>query len=212
MFLFFFMIQIHRLTFRFRAKLTWSLINKVCFILRLSENRSWIYRKFITGGINRNDPDNPLDNKEHMLMAFFRDHVAKFVNKGWVKAMIILIFAAYLGGACYGVTKIEEGLERRKLSKADSYSVKFFDLEDDYYREFPYRIQVIITGDLNYSDPITQMKIEDVMQQLENTSYVTSSIYTESWLRTFLSFAERSDYLNMTVGSEADFIEALKEV
>jgi hypothetical protein len=56
------------------------------------------------------------------------------------------------------------------------------------------------------------MKIEDVMQQLENTSYVTSSIYTESWLRTFLSFAERSDYLNMTVGSEADFIEALKEV
>jgi patched domain-containing protein len=147
-----------------------------------------------------------------MLMAFFRDHVAKFVNKSWVKVFIILTFAAYLAGACYGVTQIEEGLERRKLSKSDSYSVKFFDLEDDYYREFPYRIQVIITGDLNYSDPITQMTIEDVMQQLENTSYVTSSIYTESWLRTFLSFAERSDYLNMTVGSEADFIEALKEV
>lgn len=177
----------------------------------IKENRSWIYRKFVSGGINRNDPDNPLDNKEHIMMVFFRDHVANFVNKGWVKAMIILIFAAYLGGACYGLTQIKEGLERRKLSKSDSYSVKFFDLEDDFYREFPYRIQVIITGDMNYSDPFTQMQIEDAMQQLENTSYVTSSIYTESWLRTFLSFVERSEYLNISVGTEQEFIDALKE-
>lgn len=145
-------------------------------------------------------------------MVFFRDYVAHFVNKGWVKAMIILIFAAYLGGACYGLTQIKEGLERRKLSKADSYSVKFFDLEDEYYREFPYRIQVIVAGDLNYSDPNTQMQIEDAMQRLENTSYVTSSIYTESWLRTFLSFVERSEYLNISVGTELEFIDALKEV
>jgi patched domain-containing protein len=171
-----------------------------------------VYRKFVTGGINRDDPDNPLDNKEHVLMVFFRDYVAHFVNKGWVKAMIILIFAAYLGGACYGLTQIKEGLERRKLSKADSYSVKFFDLEDEYYREFPYRIQVIVAGDLNYSDPNTQMQIEDAMQRLENTSYVTSSIYTESWLRTFLSFVERSEYLNISVGTELEFIDALKEV
>jgi patched domain-containing protein len=182
------------------------------YFLSHAEKRSWFYRKFITGGINRDDPDNPLDNKDHILMVFFRDQVAKFVNKGWVKAMIILTFAAYLGGACYGLTQIKEGLERRKLSKADSYSVKFFDLEDDYYREFPYRIQVIITGDLNYSDPFTQMQIEDSMQKLENTSYVTSSIYTESWLRTFLSFVERSEYLNISVGTEQEFIDALEEV
>lgn len=93
----------------------------------------------MSGGVNPKDPNNPIDNKDHMLMVFFRDHVARFINKGWVKAFIILVFAAYLGGACYGLTKIEEGLERRKLSKADSYSVKFFDLEDEYYREFPYR-------------------------------------------------------------------------
>lgn len=96
----------------------------------------------MTGGINRDDPDNPLDNKEHMLMAFFKNHVANFLNKGWVKCLVILVFAAYLMGACFGLTKIKEGLERRKLSKSDSYSVVFFDREDDYYREFPYRIQV----------------------------------------------------------------------
>lgn len=99
----------------------------------------------MAGGINRDDPDNAMDNKEHMVMAFFRDHVARILNMGWIKALVILIFAAYLAGACFGLTKIKEGLERRKLSKEDSYSIKFFDLEDQYYREFPYRIQVRIT-------------------------------------------------------------------
>jgi hypothetical protein len=179
----------------------------------IAEKKSWFYRKLNTGGINRDDPDNPLDNKEHVLMHFFKETVANILNKGWVKGLILLIFAAYLGGACFGLTKIKEGLERRKLSKADSYSVKFFDLEDDYYREFPYRIQVIITGDLNYSDPITQMQIEDLMQKLENTSYITSPLYSESWLRSFISYVDRNnDYLNLTLDSEQAFIDALKEV
>uniref|UniRef100_A0A182SE08 Uncharacterized protein n=1 Tax=Anopheles maculatus TaxID=74869 RepID=A0A182SE08_9DIPT len=146
---------------------------------RFAEKRSWLYRKLNTGGINRDDPDNAIDNREHVLMVFFRDTMARILNKGWTKTLILVIFAGYLGGACFGLTKIKEGLERRKLSKADSYSVKFFDLEDEYYREFPYRIQVIVTGDLNYSDPHTQLQIEELMQSLENTSYVTSPLYSE---------------------------------
>lgn len=179
----------------------------------ISEKRSWMYQKLMTGGIDRTNPDNPIDNKEHVLMAFFRDHVAAVINKGWVKALIIIVFGAYLAGAGYGLTQMKEGLERRKLSRADSYSVKFFDLEDDYYREFPYRIQVVFTGDMNYSDPMTQYQIEELTSQLENTSYVTSSLYTESWLRSFLSFVERNnDFLNVTIDTEIDFIAALKEV
>jgi patched domain-containing protein len=148
-----------------------------------------------------------------MLMAFFKTRVADFLNKPFVKALVIVIFAAYLGGACFGLTKIKEGLERRKLSKSDSYSVKFFDLEDEYYREFPYRIQVLITGDYNYSDPVTQMQIEELAQQLENTSYITNPLYTESWIRSFVSYVERNnDYLNLTLNNEQDFIDALKEV
>lgn len=96
----------------------------------------------MAGGVNKDDPDNKVDNKDHVLMAFFKNQVAAIINNPWMKGVIILIFAAYLAGAFYGITTIKEGLERRKLSKEDSYSVKFFDLEDEYYREFPYRIQV----------------------------------------------------------------------
>lgn len=146
-------------------------------------------------------------------MSFFRVYVAGFVNNPWSKTLILLVFLGYWAGAGYGLTQITEGLERRKLAKEDSYSVKFFDLEDEFYREFPYRIQVLITGDLNYSDPETQQNIEQLTERLENTSYVTSSLYSESWLRTFLSFVERNnDFLNVTIDNEIDFIAALREV
>lgn len=120
----------------------------VHFLFCFPEKRSWVYRRFMAGGIDRNDPDNKLDNKEHILMAFFKNRVAAVINNNWMKAVIIIVFAGYLAGAFYGMTTMKEGLERRKLSKADSYSVKFFDLEDEYYREFPYRIQV---SSQNYS-------------------------------------------------------------
>lgn len=131
-----------------------SLIHLFSFFID-TENRSWLYRTFNTGGINRNDPDNPLDNREHAGMAFFKNYVARIVNNGYMKVVILVVFAIYLCGAVFGITQIKEGLERRKLSKEDSYSVKFFDLEDEYYREFPYRMQVIVAGELNYSDIVS---------------------------------------------------------
>lgn len=96
-----------------------------------------------------------MDNREHAGMIFFRDKVANLINKRYVKVLVLLIFAIYFSGAAYGITQIKEGLERRKLSKEDSYSVKFFDLEDEFYREYPYRMQVVVSGELNYSDPVS---------------------------------------------------------
>lgn len=64
---------------------------------------------------------------------------------------------------------------------------------------------------MNYSDPVTQEQIENLTRTLEHTSYVTSSLYTESWIRSFLSFVNRNDYLNLTLDTEKDFIAAVKE-
>lgn len=83
--------------------------------------------------------DNPIDNREHGFMVFFRDYFASFLNNSFIKVLVIFTFLLYLLGAGYGVTQIEEGLERRKVAKADSYAIEFFDREDDFFREFPYR-------------------------------------------------------------------------
>ncbi|KAF5284697.1 hypothetical protein FQR65_LT13450 [Abscondita terminalis] len=177
-----------------------------------SKHRSCFYRVFCTGGVDPNDIDNPIDNKEHGFMVFFRDYFASFLNNSYVKILVVVVFLLYLLGAGYGVTQIEEGLERRKVAKADSYAIEFFDREDDYFREFPYRIQVIISGENDYSDPNTQKQVERLTQTFENTSYVSGSLYSESWLRSFLNYAKQnSDYLNISIDNEADFVSALKK-
>jgi hypothetical protein len=78
-------------------------------------------------------------------MTYFRDSMAPMLNWWPVKVIVVAVFACYVAGACYGITRIEEGLERRKLSRSDSYSVEFYDREDFYFREFPYRIQVKVS-------------------------------------------------------------------
>ncbi|RZF35136.1 hypothetical protein LSTR_LSTR009442 [Laodelphax striatellus] len=181
--------------------------------LSLSGKKSWLYRAFCSGGINPKDPDNPIDNPENALMAFFRDTLTHYLNKWQVKALILIVFAAYLAGACYGITCIKEGLQRRKLSKADSYSIEFYDREDFYFREFPYRMQVILSGPLNYSDPSIQQQVENLTRTFEASPFISTSLYTESWLRSFVSYVERNaDYLNVSIATEPDFIKALHEI
>lgn len=97
---------------------------------------------FCTGGLDPADPDNPIDNPEHGCMSWFRDYLAAALNKPYVKILVVLIFFIYLAGGLYGLTTLKEGLDRRRLSKSDSYSIEFYNREDTYYREFPYRIQV----------------------------------------------------------------------
>ncbi|XP_075237604.1 patched domain-containing protein [Lycorma delicatula] len=179
----------------------------------LSVKRSCFYRVFCSGGINKNDPNNSMDNPENAMMAFFRDHLTWFLNKWQVKMVVLVVFAAYLGGACYGITQMQEGLQRRKLSKADSYSIEFYDREDFYFREFPYRMQVIISGQLDYSDPYVQEQVENLTQTFEASPFISSPLYTESWLRSFVSYVNRNqDYLNVSIDNEEEFIITLNEL
>ncbi len=100
------------------------------------------YGAFCAGGINPKDPDNPADNRENCVMAFFRDHFATVLNSRKAQAAILVGYFIYLSVAVFGLLQIQEGLERRRLSRFDSYAIRFYDLEDTYFREYPYRISV----------------------------------------------------------------------
>ena len=76
------------------------------------------------------------------MMKFFRDVVGTWINKPTSKALILFVFFVYVGAASWGVTELKEGLEKKKLSRFDSYSVTFYDAEDKYFREYPFRISV----------------------------------------------------------------------
>lgn len=72
---------------------------------------------------------------------------------------------------------------------------------------------MVISGLYNYSDPDMQEEVDKLTRRLENTSYISNSLYTESWLRTFVDYVSRNnDYLNISIDNEVDFIHNLKEV
>lgn len=151
-----------------------------------------------------------------MMMIFFRDVVAAGLNKTSIKILVIFVFLIYLAIGVWGCSMVKEGLDRRKLSRDDSYSVKFYDFEDRFFREYPYRIQVIINQTLNYADPLVQDKIERILTRFESSQYVANKNLTESWLRSYLSFINSEDSflfiqsLNMT--NQDDFYTGLRSI
>ena len=80
-------------------------------------------------------------------MAFFRDVIGNWLCKPYAKAIVLIIFIGYLSVASWGVTQLKEGLEKKRLSRFDSYSVDFYDVEDKYFRDYPFRINVSFTFD-----------------------------------------------------------------
>lgn len=150
------------------------------------------------------------------MMIFFRDVVAAGLNKTPIKILVIFVFLIYLAIGIWGCSMVKEGLDRRKLSRDDSYSVKFYDFEDRFFREYPYRIQVIINQTLNYADPAVQEKIERILTRFESSQYVANKSLTESWLRSYLTLINQEDSflflqaLNLT--NQDDFYTGLRSI
>ncbi|XP_044014155.1 patched domain-containing protein 3-like [Aphidius gifuensis] len=174
--------------------------------LSKSTHRSFFYRWFCAGGTDRENPENPIDNPDNTCMSWFRDTLGDCLNKPLVKTLVLVIFSLYLSGAIYGFGQLKEGLDRRKLSKADSYTIEFYDREDKYFHEYPYRIQVVVSGQYDYSDPAVQDKVENLLVNLENTQWIArDQIYSTSWLR---SFTSQDGYV--AYDNEEDFINGVK--
>ncbi|KAI1292848.1 Patched domain-containing protein 3 [Halotydeus destructor] len=182
----------------------------------LSSPKGYWYNLFCTGGINQDDPTNREDNKDHCMMIFFRDTVAVALNRPWVKVLVIVTFLIYLGVGIWGCTMVKEGLDRKKMSRDDSYSVKFYDYEDRYFREYPYRIQVVFNETLNYADPVVRNRVEYILNTFESSQFVANGNLTESWLRHYMNFIGQEESFIFLQGynmsDQLDFNTALKNI
>lgn len=180
-----------------------------------AQHRSWLYRTFMTGGINAEDPMNPLDNQEHAGMAFFRDKLGNWLNIGWVKVVILTLFSGYLIGGIWGCTQIQEGLEKRNTANYDSYSVQYYDMDDAYFKKYAFTISVVISGPaLDFSSKATQQQIETIVQALENSPYIDKNL-TQNWLRDFLDYIDRNkgySDVHLPVETSQEFTQTLKSV
>lgn len=110
------------------------------------------------------------------------------MSKGWVKVLVLVCFAVYLGVAIFGVVNIQEGMDKRNIANFDSYAAKYYDMEDKYFKEFSYTISVIISGpNLDFSNKQTQAQIKRVIKVGNRKVY--QSAISGRYLHLFANFS-----------------------
>ena len=147
-------------------------------------------------------------------MVFLRDKLGAVLGVKWVKSLVLIVFTAYLVVAVWGITNIKEGLDMRNTVKYDSYSIEYYNADDQYFNEYRYPINVMVTGsNISYSDPDTQARMETITQTFENSTYIAGAM-TSSWLRDFLSFINRNQGyysdIDINIDTEETFIHTLR--
>merc|ERR1712038_255048 len=154
-----------------------------------------------------------MDNKDHVVMVFFREQMGGAITKKWVKCLVLIAFVAYMYVAIYGFTNIKEGLDKKNTANYDSYSIKYYDMDDTYFKKYAFTISVVFSGpNLSFSNVETQQKIEHILQKLENSTYIDAQA-TDCWLRDFLDYIDRNkDYsdVDLPISTEYDFANTLR--
>ncbi|XP_064018827.1 patched domain-containing protein 3-like [Pogoniulus pusillus] len=123
-------------------------------------------------------------DSEHPMTIFFKKYYGPFFTNKWIKPLVVLLYAAYLGGSIYGCIQIREGIDLRNLASDDSYVGPFYDDNEEYFSEYGPRVMVVITESVDYWNETVRLGIENCTQDLEDISYVDQKL-SESWLRVY---------------------------
>ncbi|XP_022645882.1 patched domain-containing protein 3-like [Varroa jacobsoni] len=183
----------------------------------LAKDKPLWFKVLCSGGLNPNDPKNPKDNQEHILMVFFRDTWGAVLSKGYVKVMVIACFLVYIAFGIAGCCQLKEGLERYKLATDYSYAKTFFNIDDKFFRKYPYRVQIFTNVTLDYWNPETHEHLMDMLDEFESSAYIGNTELTECWFREFRRQAENNQQAQVFLGSfdlnvKEDYIKALRHM
>ena len=100
-----------------------------------------------------------------IIFNVLRNRLGGAITKKWVKLLVLLAFAGYMAAAIWGFTNIKEGLDKKNTANYDSYSIKYYEMDDTYFKKYAFTISVVFSGpNLSFSNPETQQKIEFILQ------------------------------------------------
>lgn len=128
---------------------------------------------------------------------------AKFLMLPATKFFVLVISVAILALGIYGTTKVTENFDRRMLAKDDSALLKFLNVREKYYEQ-TIPVSLVLTGNIDYSDPDVQDEIRQLSKIVkDNCYYQTQAV---SWIEFFTNFSAASG-MNIT---GPHFMPALK--
>ncbi|UYV60769.1 daf-6 [Cordylochernes scorpioides] len=180
----------------------------------LARHHGKLYQMLCTGGRDSAHPNHPDDNQPHVAMVFFRDHLGGLLSHPVGKTFTLILFGLYLGGGCYGCTRIREGQNMDQIFGIGTYANQFALKDMEYFYDYLMRYQVIIDHPLNYADPSIQRDIAKSFDVLESLPFASNSTLNDSWLKQYLKFinSPSASYIrwNYNLTNEQDFIYCLR--
>ncbi|XP_067124925.1 patched domain-containing protein 3-like [Centruroides vittatus] len=155
-------------------------------------------------------------NSENKKWNFYSDELGRILNYKITKCIVVISLVIYISLGIYFTKFIKLNLKHSDLYYKNSYAYNFVQDDYQYFSEYRERIQVVINTPLDYSDPDTQHKLEDLTIQLENVPNMSGYNLTESWLRTYVKFIEDPlSWISLrgyNMSNPEDFVEALHNV
>ncbi|NWV02113.1 PTHD3 protein, partial [Upupa epops] len=141
-----------------------------CMPVRVDEaDKSCLYSACCVGSCSRqsSQPETHQLESKHPMSRFFEQYYGPFFTNTWTKLLVVLLYAAYLGGSVYGCTQIREGIDLRNLASDDSYVVPYYDDNEKYFSEYGPRVMVVVTESVEYWNESVRLGIAKCMQNLE---------------------------------------------
>ncbi|XP_015277209.1 PREDICTED: patched domain-containing protein 3-like, partial [Gekko japonicus] len=139
---------------------------------------------------------------EHPMNGFFRKYFGPFVVHPLTKVFVVLLYLGYLGSSIYGCTRVKEGIDLRNLASDHSYVIQYYNWEDEYFKEYGPRVMVIVPESIPYWNSTVRVDLENCVQLIENSTYVDKYL-SESWLRTYITIANR---MSLNIDDRSSFI------
>jgi predicted RND superfamily exporter protein len=128
--------------------------------------------------------DEPLPQTSNKMMEIW----GRFLMKAPTKVVVVILSICLLAVGSCGATLVSEEFQIRVLAKDGSAFIRFQDTLLEYFTN-DLQVDLIIETGVNYSDPITQMKIDSLTQIIEDNKFyrpVVRSWFAElkKWHRT----------------------------
>ncbi|XP_048366451.1 patched domain-containing protein 3 [Sphaerodactylus townsendi] len=145
---------------------------------------------------------------EHPMNGFFKKHFGPFLMHSWSKVAVVALYFAYICSSIYGCTQVNEGIDLRNLVSDHSYVVRYYNFEEQYFKEYGPRVMAIVTRSIPYWDASVRANLEHCMEMLENATFVDKKL-SESWLRMYEVAANR---MSLNIDDRSSFIGNLSIV
>ncbi|XP_072364511.1 patched domain-containing protein 3-like [Scyliorhinus torazame] len=145
------------------------------------------YAMCCVGGAYDEETGTELD---HPMSTFIKNYYGPFLTNRWTKGVVVFLYLAYLAFSIYGCLNIKEGIDLRNLVNDDSYLVKFYDDQSEFFSQYGPRVMVSVTEPVEYWDVTIRDNIDICMGRFEQLPFVDHEL-SESWLGTYITISKQ---------------------